>query len=622
MIMSLLLAVALSAGSQEFEATAVEGAAGIARAKLVEDALSKPPLSGELFRSISADPGRHRDRAGSEKLCREIYRRKIAEDFKAKAAEAASRLSVASLGGDISEAETEKILSRHFAGRFSAERAEAVAQQAKTIAGAIKPAETEFESKDDKTLIREMTAKVVSQQRKAVFEENLKYISETIVKPVVEDGRREMKRQREYLMRTRCEAYAPSAMERELLANLQRNVAERKGKAANGAVAWGVFPGVSKTALAAAVERRVIDRVARGVDDVKLQIDTNSVLKVISDDPSGHLKAADSERVFRGIYAAALLNGATALSESEAPEKEKKEFAEYVRAHLSAPALTRAVETRLRREVLPKWRKARAEAAKAEADRIWPTLADRSWCPDAALADRIASRSDYAAAVASWRKEPELKALVDAADSSKMMEETMRTADRAIVAAFDLSRSAIAAQNSIIGEVEPAVLSEAKDRKSSFWSRTPDLNAIVNMLTQAVEEKWASTRLKTLWGESEYPPNAEQQHVELFPSVKKRIELVARSIFEQMQKPEIVPEKKPQPQEPQDPVESDDTSEKEPEKLEYSIVVERLGGEIKVRLEQGKETLIERGAKENMRDFLDAVKAVSAILGGDILKLK
>ena len=128
-------------------------------------------------------------------------------------------------------------------------------------------------------------------------------------------------------------------------------------------------------------------------------------------------------------------------------------------------------------------------------------------------------------------------------------------------------------------------------------------------------------RVSTLWGDGERPANAADQHAALFPSVKKRIELVARSILEEMEKPEPEPEKKPEPEEPpEDPSESDQQSEQE--LMKFSIVVERAGDQVTVKLEQGKSTVAEKSAKARMSDYQGAMKYVSDKLGADILKLK
>ena len=617
-ILPLMLAVALSAGNAEFEKTAANGAAEIAVGRIVAELVENGPVAGGLRKAMLDDPKRFAARVEAEKICREIYAAELAEEFRARTKAVGERLG---LGADFKPEMKRQADGKLFEEAFAKERSAACAEQAKGIAGAVKPSEAEFESKDEKALRAEMTKRVAAQQKGGVFEENLAYISTTIVDPVIDSAKKEMKRQREYLTRTKCEAYAPSVLAKEIEANLRKNVEERKAKESDPSKAWGVFPKTLAEALPAAVEKRTLERVAKNVDDVPVTVDGESILKTIMSDPAAHRKADASEKIFRGIFAAQVLEGALARAVEESPSKDRKEFAEYVRAHAVSPEIVRAVETRIRREVLPKWREAREAAAKAEAGRIWPTLADRTWYPDAEFADAIAARSDYAAAVKAWRAAPELEPLAKADGGKPVMEETAADADRAVSAAFDLARNAIAAQNAIIGEVEPSVLGEAKDRKSSFWRSTPNLKAVIGMLTEAVEEKWDEKRVVTLWGGGERPANADDQHAALFPSVKKRIELVARSILEEMEKPEPEPEKKPEPEEkPEDPSESDRQSEEQ--LMKFSIVVEREGDQVTVKLEQGKSTVAEKSAKARMSDYQGAMKYVSDKLGVDILKLK
>ena len=616
-VLPLMLAVALSAGNAEFDLTAQHGAASIAVRRVETELAEKGPPAGGLEKAMLAASERFVSREGAKEACREIYAAALKRAFEEKVRGIRDRLNLGESFQPMSPLPMDKL----FEAAFEAERKSACEKQAKGIAGAVKPSEQEFETKDEKALRAEMTKRVAAQQKGGVFEENLAYISTTIVDPVIDSAKKEMKRQREYLTRTKCEAYAPSALAKEIEANLRKNVEERKAKESDPSKAWGVFPKTLADALPAAVERRTLERVTKNVDDVPVVVDAESILKTIMSDPAAHRKAADSEKIFRGVFSGAVLDGALARAEQEAPSKDRKEFAEYVRAHAASPEIVRAVETRIRREVLPKWREAREAAAKAEAGRIWPTLADRTWYPDAEFADAVVARSDYAAVVKAWRQAPELEALAKADGGKPVMEETAADADRSVSAAFDLARNAIAAQNAIIGEVEPSVLGEAKDRKSSFWRSTPDLKAVIGMLTEAVEEKWDEKRMATLWGDGERPANAADQHAALFPSVKKRIELVARSILEEMEKPEPEPEKKPEPEEkPEDPSESDQQSEEE--LMMFSIVVERTGDQVTVKLEQGKSTVAEKSAKARMSDYQGAMKYVSDKLGTEILRLK
>lgn len=619
-VLTLLLAATLSAGNAEFDRTARDGAAAIAVSRIGAELKAKGPPAGALEKAMLEASGRFVSREEAKSACRLIYELAADAEFDRQVKAVRARLG---LGADFRpKREAPPDGEKLFEAAFEIERASACAKQAKAIAGAVKPSEEEVETKDEQALRAEMTEKVAARQKSPVFEENLKYISDAIVEPVLASAKKEMKRQREYLTRTKCEGYAPSVLRKEIEENLRRNVAERTAKESDPSRAWGVFPKALAEGLEAAVAHRTLDRVAKNVDDVPVAVETDDLMKTIAADPAAHRRADESEKIFRGVFTAQVLEGALSRAAQEAPAKEREEFAAYVRAHAASPELTRAVEARIRREVLPKWRAARKAAAKAEADRLWPTLADRTWYPDAELADTLAARSDYAAALREWRTVPGMETLAQAGGGKPLMEETDADADTSVTAAFDLARSAINAQNAVIGEVEPSVLGEAKDRKSSFWRRTPDLKAIVGMLTEAVEKRWGERRLATLWGDGERPANAAEQHAALFPSVRKRIELVARQILEDMEKPEPEPEQKPQPEEkPEDPSDSDSESEEEP-LLKYSIVVECDGDNVTVKLEQGKSTVAERSAKAKMSDYQGAMKFVSDKLGADILKLK
>ncbi len=622
-IFSLILAATLSAGNAEFDVSANHGAYEISLQRLHQETIEKGLTAGLMEKEMTADPTRYAQTTEAKQRCRDFYAAALTRQYCQAAAAIAQQLGVT---GDVSKAVSATVnraVETRFEAAFAAERAAAVVAQAKTIAGAVRPTEAEFEAKDEATLRREMTEKVVAKQKQPVFEENLNYISEKIVDPVIADGRREQKRQKAYLSRTKCDSYAPDALAREIEANLRKNVAEMQAKADDPTKAWGVFPSVVRDGIPPVVERRITGLVTKVVDDVTVAVEGEDVRKTIAADPAAHRTAAESEKLFRTAYASQILGLALERAEREAPEKERTAFSLYVRQHSAAPELARAVETRLRREVLPKWRKVRAEVAEAEATRLWPTLSDRTWCPDAELADRVVARSDYDEAMRNWRTEPALSALAKVGDEKTLLEETVATADTSVRRAFDLARTAVTAQNALVAEAEPEVLGEAKNRKSSFWRRTPDLKAIVGLLTDAVETKWRGRRQQILWGEAERPANADKQHTELFPSVRKHIELVARSILEEMEKPEPERKQKPEPEEPppEDPTESDQETE-EPQKMIFSIVVEKEGDHVTVKLDQGKTTIVERRAKAEMSDYRQAMKDVSEKLGADILKLK
>ena len=59
------------------------------------------------------------------------------------------------------------------------------------------------------------------------------------------------------------------------------------------------------------------------------------------------------------------------------------------------------------------------------------------------------------------------------------------------------------------------------------------------MITDATEKMWSEERVAKLWPDGGAPKNAAEQHVALFPSVKNRIELLARKILEEIKKEEL-----------------------------------------------------------------------------------
>ena len=616
---ALLLAAALSAGNAEFEREANQHAADIALTRLKAEITEKGLVTNALENAMLERPDAFLKRSDAEHLCREIYTNELTRLYRVRAEEIVRELGEGA-ASDASDPQTvEEAARRHFAQAFNAQRENACRTQAQRIALRVKPDEADLESKGDAEVRDWLTARIVHAKGMSVFEENVKYVSEKIVDPVLADARRERKRQQEYLMRTRCDAYAPSALAKEIEANLRKNVAERNAKCDDPLKAWCVFPSTLKAALPVAVERRVIGLVLKDVDEVPLNLDEESVRKTITANPAAHRKASDSERLFREQLAKELSTAAFAKTEASAPAAERAEFAAYARERAQNPEFTRAIDARIRREALPKWRKVRAELVKSETEQRWPTLADGTWYPDAELADKTAARSDYAAALRDWRKAPELSALAGRADVT--LEEADAAADKSVAGAFDLARNAIAAQRAIVDKVHPLVLAAAKDLSKGIFSSKPDLAAVTEMLTKSVGTEWSEKRIETLWGNGPKPANVEEQHQELFPSVKREIELVARQILEEMEKKDEAKPEEPPPEPP--PEETPPTSsEEEPEEEICTISFEISGGEVTVQAKRGNSVVAERKAKATAKGFEDAVRQVGAIVGREVFKLK
>ena len=614
----IMLAAALSAGNAEFDRTSAESAARISMNRFAAELSRTGPGKGVLYKAMMGDPARFADPAAAEAACRELYMKAARDAFAAERGRIFASLSIDSgLEIEMTDGDRRGIEST-FPSAFAAERGDAVAEQARNLVAATRPSEAEFDSRDERDLREEMTRRIIEGQNTPVFAENLAYISENMVEPVMKSAKAERRRQQEYLSRARCEGMAPSRLAAEMEARLRSNVAERSAKT-GAAESWGVFPSVVSNALPAAVERRTLERLASRIEDVRLEVSVDDVARVISADPARHVKAADSEKCFATAYSARVLAEGLALAVDAAPEDERAELKDYLTQRLQSETAAKAVDRIVRRDVMPKWRQARAEAARRLAEETWPSLADGTWYPPAALADETAARSDYADALKAWRDIDGLQELAKADGGRPVMEESSALADRRVAAAFDLARNAIAAQNAIVDSCHGEVLAASRAMKESFWTRTPDLKAIAAMLTRAVEERWAARRLDTLWPGGGEPPNAAQQHAELFPSVRRKIELLARVILEEMNDPEPRPENEPKPESD----EAVDTSAESPEEsAAFTISIVKSGGKIETRLLKGKTPVAERTVDAKLQPFGAAMKELSDRLGRDLLRLE
>ena len=620
--LTILLAATLSSGNAEFDATARDGARAIAVARVKAELVEKGPASGALERAMLADPAAYEKPAEAEKRCRGVFAAEVAKQFAENVRAIDERLGMQPGDAVLGAAEASAVSERHFATAFAAERKSAVEAQAKTIVSSTRPTEADFDSKEDWQLREQMLEGVLNERGTPVFSENRQFINERIVEPVIQDGRREQKRQAEYLMRARSDASAPSKLAADLKSRLEENVKERRAKAEDPSKSWGVFAGTFERSVGPAVERRTLSRLERRIDAASLQVDAETIAKTIAENPSAHVKAAESEEIFRGTYAAQLGASALDAAVAEASEGERGELREYLAARLGDERVKKSVETKLQKEVLPKWREARAEAAARQAAQTWPTLEDGTWCPSPELADAVAAKSDYAKAVREWRGEKGMEVLAGAAGGKALMEEAEQRADRGVAAAFDVARNAIAAQNEIVDASHATVLEESRRRKDEFWTKTPDLKAVVGLLTGEVERRWGEARVATLWpDESKRPPNAAEQHRALFPSVRRKIELLAKVILEEMNEPKPMDEKPPEETPPEETPPEETPEEQPEEEMEFSISVKRVGGTVEVELKQGETTVESASVPAKKDDFENAMFRVTGAMSR-ILELK
>ncbi len=610
--LALLLAVALSSGNAEFDEAARNGAYEISVRRIVSDTASRGPRAGRLAEAMLADPSKYANAEASRALAKEKFLALAAEEAEAERRKVAERLGMESGAAlpELSGADAESA-ERAFDLKYAAERRQACESQAKTIVSATRPTVAEVDALSDQELCDLMSGRIAAEQATPVFDENREYISKSMVRPVVESARAEQRRQREYLMRAKSDAVAPSRLSADLEARLRGNVAARMKADASG-TSWDVFPSVVSSAIPEAVERRTVDLLATEVEGVRLDVSADEVMKTIAADPQAHARRSDSEKRFFSAYSSGALAEALAKAVAAAPEADRGELEGYLRRRLGSEKVVKAVERLVRRDVMPKWSQARQEAARRVAASTWPALEDGTWHPGPELADEVAARSDYSAAVREWRKAKGMESLA-AASGGRAMEEAESMADAAVARAFDLARGAIAAQNAIVDGCHGQVLAESRARKDSFWRRTPDLKAVTEMLLRATESRWEEVRLATLWPDGRKPANASEQHRAIFPSVRRKIELLAKTILEEMNEPS------PERREEEVEVRSESLPDEAPALL---LSVSRSGDRVEVKLERNGDTIGSESVPARAGDFDQAMRRMTRILSSDVLRLK
>ena len=596
MIVLIFLATALSAGNAQFDKAALEGANDIAISR-VSNKIAHEGAEWEILENaMLSAPEKFVTREEANKACREIYKALLLKEFSDSTHKIALRLGLKENSKATLPEESLAKAMELYSKKFDNARLAALKKQVENITRTVRPTEEEIEFPDEVATVKAITARVIAAQDEPIFEENRSYVSSSIVKPMIDEGRKELKRQFDYVMRAKSDLMSPSLIADDILKQLGKNIERERKKMPHGG--WGAFPKVLNEALPQVVEKRMAERLVSAVESGTLEITSQNFLSEIAANPLEHVKASASEKIFRQIYSSAIASSSLSALIDASDQKHREEIKTYLLKRISLPQVQRAINARLRRDVMPCWEAARKQAAKKEVQAIGPQLADGTWYPNANLADKVCSRSDYAKAVGNWRKIEELSDMAMTFDKSKVMEETSLFADQSVAKAFDASRSAISAQMKIVESIYPDVLKVSRDRKESWFKKTPDLNAIIKMLTERTMINWLDKKNSVLWPDGNEPENAAEQHAELFPSVKKQIELVARTILEEMNEKDSLEDQVPEEAESEERVQE--------ELLELKISVMRKNDNVEVKLEKGSIILFERTVPSDAAIFKKA----------------
>jgi hypothetical protein len=309
-----------------------------------------------------------------------------------------------------------------------------------------------------------------------------------------------------------------------------------------------------------------------------LTLDASSITVNPNKELTGEIAVSEDKKSFEltgKIIGERLMAKALNVLLAEAPENQRKEIREFFsKKDNTSKEIASAVQSKIEPEFSSRFSAVRKRLSEKEFAEQCPKLSKGLWYPDAVLADDVAKRSDFKRVVSRWRKLP----LRDVRRPKVVFEETGRLVDASIFKAFEIAKSAITCQQKIVDDAADGVLAEVRRRKNSFWTKDPTFKTVVALLTVKTERDWAIDKKALLWPDGDFPQNADEQHSTLFPSTRKHIEMVARMIFEAMEKEEV---------------EQKDSEETEEESL-LSISVKKKGGNIELSLERDGETLMKK----------------------------
>lgn len=619
---------ALADAQASFEQTATEGAARIVLRQHAEKLLAEGPAEGFLKGAMLGAPEENAKAGDSRKWCAEAYRKDLEARWREGASNVLARLAAGTnVRARVSAGFAERAMTppaervaeaveRAMEASWGKERAAAIEEQSRAIIAAVRPTEWEVENVRDGELAEKLTRRIVESQKRAVFEENVEWVSAKIVRPMLDSARVERGRQRDYLARARADSWAPGAMAGELRLRLRENLEARGKKAGKGEYAWREFPSVTNAALAEAVERRVTRRLANYAAETAVEATPEMVAEVMRKDPAGHAKKGASMEALGRIFGGRIVSAARAEYVGDAPEAEREELGAYLAGMVEkVPAnVAKAAAMRVKKDFTAVFEKGREEYAKREFAETWPELSGGEWLPEAGHADRTAARSDYAKAVKEWRSDLELAGLAGAARGKTLAEETEAAADAAVSRGFETARSAIAAQN---GEAEKAyakVREEAFAEKAAWFGKAPDLRTVAARLRERTEEGWGARRVAVLWPEgSVRPEDTTKQYAGLFPSVERKIEVLAKSIMEQLEKQEqkVVAT----------PVEAE-SEEEEEQVFECTIELRREGERVGVKVKDGERVVFGRECGATVGELEGVMREAARVAGRELLKIK
>lgn len=618
-----LAATGEDAARQMLDKSAAELSATLALRKLSAGIALRPVRDAALFDAMAADPARYADPAKAEESLARFFAGEVSADFSRDAVKVLARLSGEKTPDEVfdgafidaatnaPEAEVEGYVAKNYKEAFKSARKRVCGEQAKRIASKIRPLESEIDEVPRDQLAKTLAERVAANQGEPVFQENMKYISDAIVKPMLEDAYNQRDFQNSLARTCAPAGHAPSAIAADILRRLDEAIARQKTSADEPDSVYGLFPSVRDKTVPEAAEARaaeIADRVAAATD---VSLDIDALAAAIAQNPKAHHTLADSRKLLEPGLAQKLVADATQKLMADAPESEKKEFGEFATRHFAAKPVADALDARVSKELDARLHPLRDAFAEIQYKEFFPELQGRAWWPQADLVDDAAENNDFRKTLAQWTELSGLAQFAQVKAGAPLLEETEALLDKGVVTAFEPGEGARTAQHeladALFDKVRAAVKTDGK---------LPELAKIIETYTAMVQGEWKSRH------DALQPDGVRDAglYAGLFKSTLRKIELLAKSMME-------APEEKAEPEPEPDPEPPEETPPP-PEELEEiemncAIVFTRAHEdiEVEVKIDGNRAGLFTcpyapTAYRKNQVEFTGkAAKAVSDVIG-------
>lgn len=579
-----LAALAFAAIFAKAAPTAVDSssatlAASLVIEKLRTDILAKPSAEAVILKAMTDSPADYKSRKVAEDALRPVFSAAIASQFETEAKKMLEHLAAPNAVADVFAADfvesstaipqkrLDETVGKLYPASFRAARDAACKAQADKITSNILPTEEEIDTLGRAELEKKMTELIAASQSMDIFDENLNFISTAIVKPMLDEAYKQRDAQKAFLQNAPCNSAAPSAIAASLSAALSADIAKRK---VHGGVVFAPFASVTNAFLANLAQ----ERSARFFVDHAIAKDPLSQAdaeKEIADNAARHKRQSDSENILSGIVCDAMFKTGIDKAVAAAPAPERDEFREFVSGNAGKPVLMNPAKKTVAERIAPVVKAARAAFANRQFAEVFPMVKGDFITPE--TVDEVAATPNPGRTAENWRSVASLKAIADAERSNPTIDETSALLDGKVKPELNDGVVARNTQHKITDDLLPTVRAEFEGKP------LPKLEDIVSFYEGAVSAKWQEGK--------------PAKFIDLFPSTKAKIELLAKSILQDLKKkeeeekknepqPEQKPKPEPKPEEkPKDTPPEETPPEEKPEaQMDCVLLFERSATDI------------------------------------------